>query len=183
MIVITGGEMAGRRLKKQHSALNRPTSQKVREALFDILGEKVVDASFLDLCAGVGTVGIEAISRGCHEAMFVEKDPVALRLLADNLDALNISGMAKIWRGDVLGFLKKYDGKFDIIFMDPPYSSSLVEKIIKLIDLRELLAGCGELVVEHYYRSSLPDELGALKLSRTEKYGDTKISFFRGINY
>ncbi|KPJ55020.1 MAG: hypothetical protein AMS16_04425, partial [Planctomycetes bacterium DG_58] len=121
---ITGGSRRGRALKTLSGREIRPTSDKVREALFDILGPRVTGAAVLDLFAGSGSLGLEALSRGAERVTFVEKSPRAIAVIRDNVEELGFEDLAAVNRLDLLarpGGLARLDGPFDIVFVDPPY--------------------------------------------------------------
>lgn len=182
MIRITGGEFAGRRLKMIEGPQSRPTSQKVRQALFNILAHRAAGSTFLDLFAGVGTVGLEALSRGADRAVFVEKNPRVAEILAANIETLGVAPRSRIWTVDALLFHRRTEEKFDIIFVDPPYLGPLADLLIRALGRKDLLKGGGIVVVEHYFKTPLPSEEGNLALSRTERYGQTGLSFYKGAN-
>lgn len=130
---ITGGKFKGRKIKTVKSNDVRPTSSKMRESLFSILNSLGFDLEgkvFLDLFAGSGIMGLEAISRGCSKAVFIEKNYSVYALIKNNLKALAID--AEIYKQDALRFLDKTDNKFDIIFIDPPYFEGYYDKILPL---------------------------------------------------
>lgn len=173
MLKITGGQFRGRVLKAPKGEKTRPTSSMVRQRLFDILAGSVEGASVLDLFAGSGSLGIEALSRGAYEATFVERDRNALRCLEENLRSLQVE--ANVLRHDVLAALKKLAAQqqFDLIFMDPPYALS-IEGLFPLLEM--VLKPDGLLVVEQGKRSSLAPE--NFSLQDTREIGDTRIFFF-----
>ncbi len=160
----------------------RPTSAKVREAIFDILRNDIAGAVFLDLCAGTGTVGFEALSRGAEKAYLVESNPVRFRALNDTIGTLGLGGRAFSSRDEALRFLAKASGSgtgFDIIFADPPYASEEMEKIIHFIDLHDILKPGGCLIAEHPSRKSLTFIPLSLKLVKSYRYGDTSLTLYR----
>lgn len=180
MIRITGGIFAGRRLKMLEGPVSRPTSQKVRQALFNILASVVSGSSFLDLMAGVGTVGLEALSRGAERAVFVEKNHRVSGLLRSNIETLGVAPGATVRTEDAFLFLRKTGEKFDIVFADPPYLGLLAEQVVTALGRVKPIKGGGMVVVEHYSKTGLPGETGSLVLVRAEKYGQTCLSFYRG---
>ena len=171
---IVAGEFKGRPLRAPRGARTRPTADKVREALFSILGD-VSGARVLDLFAGSGALGIEALSRGAASAVFVEKDPRAVAVIRRNLEAVGAS--AEISRRDVLGFLAAAEGTYDLVLVDPPYDSAariagpLAER------LPAVLAEGARVVTESDKREPL--EL-TLPLMRERTYGDTRIAVHGG---
>jgi len=174
MRVITG-EYKGRRLHVPRGTSVRPTPERVREALFSILGERVDGARVLDLFAGSGALGIEALSRGAARATFVDDDPRAVDAIARNLTEIGADGEVK--RRDALAFLAQTQARFDLVFADPPYSSApelagpLTER------LPGVLADEAVIVIESHKRAPL--ELG-LPLVTERDYGTTRIRIHRG---
>ncbi|MCX7913748.1 MAG: 16S rRNA (guanine(966)-N(2))-methyltransferase RsmD [Thermodesulfovibrionales bacterium] len=187
MIRIIGGESKGRKIsfrkassKKNISSL-RPTSAKVRKAIFDIIGVGIKDSKFLDLYAGTGAIGIEALSRGASEVVFVEEDPIRVNAIKDVLLSLGFSDRSKVIRDKVISFVRKSkkDHAFDIVFADPPYDSKDLEKLIPLLDDSDLIMDGGILIIEHSSKRSffLP-EIKELEFRRSYKYGDTMLSVY-----
>jgi 16S rRNA (guanine(966)-N(2))-methyltransferase RsmD len=157
----------------------RPTADRVREALFDILGPRIEGADFLDGFAGTGAVGIEALSRGARLATFLERDPLMLRLIATNLAVGEWRGEPEIMPGDVtrsLRLLLDRGRRFTVIFLDPPYDRPAGPKL--LVAASGLLSSAGILVMEH--RDGEPVEPGPapLRQLRTYRYGDTALASF-----
>jgi len=135
MIRITGGEAKGRKLKSPTGFFIRPTLGRIRKTLFDTLQEKIVDSLFLDLFAGTGVVGIEAISRGACYAVFIEKSKKAAAIIKENLAICRFQKRAKLIVADVMkahGFLRKENLGFDIIFAAPPYSFANIEEVVHI---------------------------------------------------
>lgn len=186
---ISGGIAKGRQLrtKKLFSRASkdeelRPTSSKVREALFDIIRDKIEGASFVDLYAGTGTVGLEALSRGAQKAIFVE--PNRLRAQAIKETSVQFGFCEKIYvlEEKAEGFLKKASTEkkgFDIFFVDPPYFSEEIMKILPMIGEKGLLNDSGVVIVEHFFKRRLPELTGELKMIRSYRYGDTMLTLYR----
>jgi 16S rRNA (guanine(966)-N(2))-methyltransferase RsmD len=177
---VVGGIARGRRLKVSKTNL-RPTSEKVKEALFNILGEKVKDSVFLDLYAGTGGIGIEALSRGAGKAIFVESNPLMKKTLRENLSSLGFVDRAEVIESDAGVFLKraiKKGERFDILFIDPPYYTGEMEKIFKILSKGNVLSEDGIVVAEHFKKKGLPEETGPLRLIKRYVYGDTVLSLF-----
>ena len=161
---IIGGHDRGRRLRAPRGLGTRPTADRVRVTLFDVLGPAIAGARVLDLFAGTGAVGIEALSRGAARVVFVEKDQAALRALRANLAALGASrAAARVMGGDVLHVLADLPAQeepFDFVFVDPPYATSLAERaLVALAAARVCRPGC-EVVVQHSTRTTLPSRGG-----------------------
>jgi 16S rRNA (guanine(966)-N(2))-methyltransferase RsmD len=175
---ITGGEARGRSISSPNGIAVRPTSAKIRQALFNILGGRVVDAKFLDLCGGTGLMGIEALSRGAGELTVIELE----KKLAANISAslARLSFEAEVITGDVRERLSDLQGcKFDIIFADPPYKSPVAKSVLHLVDRYCLLSDDGLLIIEHSKDTDLPLDKVSLKRSDKREYGHTLLSFFQ----
>jgi 16S rRNA (guanine966-N2)-methyltransferase len=169
---IIAGEFRGRRLQAPTWDGLRPTSDRLRETLFNILGEGVRGARVLDGYAGTGAIGIEALSRGAAQVTFVERDRRAIKLIEANLAPLTPRRDAIIRTG--FGGLAA--ASFDLIALDPPYAP---EAAVEALDAAvALLAPGGRIVVEHAARHAPPPERGRLRLQRTVKAGDSALSFY-----
>ncbi len=181
MLRISGGELKGRLVKAPPGQATRPTSAKVREALFAILGARVAEARVADLFAGSGALGLEALSRGAARCLFVDQAPAALKLLGRNLDALGLTGRAKVLGMDLAspaaGRRLAQEGPFDLILADPPYGRGLAAMIAGLAAKAGILAPEGRLVIEHSHRER-PVALAGLVLGDHRIYGQTELSFF-----
>lgn len=176
---VVGGISKGRKLKALKGLNIRPTSDKVKESIFNILGDKIVDAVFLDLCAGTGGIGIEALSRGAKETVFVENNQKAVKLIKENLLLCNLENDSNVICDDAVGFLDDSDKSFDIIFFDPPYKSDLFEKAMAVFDRKEMLNNNGILIIEHNSKTVLQEDIKSLILLKKYKYGDTTLSFYK----
>jgi 16S rRNA (guanine966-N2)-methyltransferase len=172
---VIAGELGGRRLQAPRGRATRPTSDRVREALFAMLGE-LGEARVLDLFAGSGALGIEALSRGAAWAVFVERDRAALQALSANLDALAlVPPRAQVRRADALAALqaaRRREETYDLLFIDPPYSQARDWGPELTVALAPVLGPAARVVVESDRRAPL--ELG-LELERERRYGDTSI--------
>jgi 16S rRNA (guanine(966)-N(2))-methyltransferase RsmD len=170
-------------LKSPPSLETRPTSDRLRETLFNILAPRIRSARFLDLCAGSGAVGIEALSRGAAQATFVDQSRPMCALIETNLAALKSDDGFEVVFAEALEFLrrrvKKGSEPFDIIFFDPPYAGDY-EVLLTYLDehTESLLAKDGVMIVEHYRKIPLPEEFGRLKHYRVVKQGDSCLSFY-----
>lgn len=157
----------------------RPTSDRARESLFNILGQKLINYSFLDLFAGSGAVGIEALSRNAENVVFVEISPASIALIKKNLEKCGfLNQRIKIIKKDALLYLKSCRKQFDIIFIDPPYQTNLAEKSLTFLSEKKLLAPDGVIVIEHYFKKKIEDEFSGLQCIKRKKIGDTAFSFF-----
>jgi 16S rRNA (guanine966-N2)-methyltransferase len=177
---IIAGEFKGRRLAAVKGRI-RPTSDKVREAVFSILGAAVAEARVLDLFAGTGALSLEALSRGARDAVLVEDQAVALEVLRRNLEALGVAERVRIIPLSVQKALKKLAArgeKFDLVFLDPPYGRGLAGTTLAALEGSGLLAPEAQVVAEHSHRETLPERLGWLELSQSRRYGDTQVAFY-----
>lgn len=178
---VTAGSLKGRRLAPV-KGLIRPTGAKVREAIFNILGDAVKEARVLDLFAGTGALGIEALSRGAKEAVFVEDHPEALKVLRRNLESLEIVDRALVLPVPVHQALKKLvvrGADFDLAFLDPPYGGEKAAAALDALAAAEILAPAAWVVAEHSRRDHLPEAAGSLKLWELRRYGDTQVAFYQ----
>ena len=170
---VIAGEFRPRRLKSLPGAATRPTPDRLRETLFDILQGRVTGATFVDAYAGTGAVGIEALSRGAARAFFLERNRAALDAIRENLAALQLEARGSVIAGPVLLSLAKC--RADIVFLDPPYDQER--------EYRAALELLGEnppglVIVQHSVRFDLEESYGALSRTRTLKQGDNALSFF-----
>lgn len=182
MIRVSAGTFKGRRLKAPANWPGRPTTEIVKGALFNILAPVMEGSRFLDLFAGCGNVGIEALSRGAQVAFFVEKDPRAVKAIVENLRILSLTSCARVMREDVFVAVKRLGGKgerFDIIFLDPPYERRLEVPVLEAIAGYGLLRPEGVAIAESSKREVLPSRISDLVLVRQEKYGDAMLTFFK----
>jgi len=162
--------------KKEHL---RPTSSKVREALFDILRDSIRGAVFVDLYAGTGTVGLEALSRGAKRAVFVEQDSLRVRALHEIVRELGFEGQVEVIRSRVCDFIRHAKEQADICFVDPPYKSNEIDISLPLIGETGFLSKQGIVVVEHFFKKKVPDKAGTVIMSRSYRYGDTMLTIYR----
>ena len=176
MIRITGGENRSRLLETPNTTLTKPTMDKVRAAVFNALGDSVKNARVLDLFAGSGSYGFEALSRGAKDATFVDSSFEAIKAIkknAANLDRENVEILNK----DVLAFLEQNSQEFDIIFADPPYKLDVYESVVKTLIKRNILASGGIIVLESERELNIDESL--FKSVRFYKYGLAKIYILR----
>lgn len=174
MRVITGSAR-GRRLKTPTGYDVRPTTDNVKEAVFNILRDEVEGRRVLDLFAGTGQLGIEALSRGAREAVFVDSSAESLKTVKANLELCGFS--ARCIRADAVAFLQSC-GKFDVIFIDPPYDSNIYEPVLNTINSIDILSENGIIIVESGREKELPDMVLPYKSLREYNYGRVKIRTF-----
>jgi 16S rRNA (guanine966-N2)-methyltransferase len=175
---IVGGSLGGRVLRAPGGAATRPTSEKVREAVFNILGSVEGD-HVLDLFAGSGALGIEALSRGAVHATFVEAARPALAVIRGNLRELGIEDRATLVPGDAVVSATRHEANapWRLVFVDPPYRSDLAVRAVLALPEARLAAGA-VVVIEHDRHNTPPDALGSLLRTDQRRYGDTLVSFF-----
>jgi 16S rRNA (guanine966-N2)-methyltransferase len=180
---VIGGHDRGRQLRAPRGLRTRPTADRVRVTLFDVLGPAVAGARVLDLFAGTGAVGIEALSRGAARAVLVERDQSALRALRANLAALGASrAAARVLAGDVLNLLPTLgaeEGPFDFVFIDPPYETTLAARTLESLAGTRVYRAGSEVVVQHSTRTVLPAVPGLIAHRRPRRFGDTALTFFK----
>ena len=189
MIRISGGEAKGRRIRVKKAFATkigadelRPTSSKVREALFDIMRNELPGSSLLDLYAGTGGVGIEALSRGAAQVVFVESNTIRVDIIRQTVGRLHFTEHAKVIEGKALEFVGREGMKghrYDIVFLDPPYHSEELAKILPLLGEGRILKEGGVVVVEHFSKTSIPECIRLLSLKKRYKYGDTSLTVYK----
>jgi 16S rRNA (guanine(966)-N(2))-methyltransferase RsmD len=182
---IIAGEYRGRKLKSPPSTRARPTSDRLRETLFNVLAPRIEGARFLDLCAGTGAVGIEALSRGANHVTFVDQSRKMCELIEANTTALGINHEGfEIITAEASEYLRRRARKalppFEIIFFDPPYDADY-ETVLRIAGEQspKLLSKDAMVVVEHHKKRDLQDEFGVLERYRTLRQGDSVLSFYR----
>jgi len=184
---VVAGKYRSRVLKSMRGLALRPSSDRLRETLFNILGAAVEGSVFVDVYAGTGAVGIEAISRGAREVIFIENHPAAVALIRSNLRALDITSGAEILVADAVRGMARLAMRSsgtrvhaDFIFLDPPYArTEEYERGLDFLDCSPLLTPGGQVVVEHSKRMALPQRLAQLELARVVEQGDAALSFYR----
>lgn len=162
--------------------LTRLTQGLVKEALFNILADRIAGASFLDLYAGEGGVGLGALERGAERVVFVENNGRRIGIIREQLKRVVKEKKARVYRGDVLKMLKRMEINFDIIFLDPPYNKGLVIPTLNLISKAEITPTV-IVVAEHHYKEELPHQIGSLRLTKEKRYGETFLSFYPACSY
>lgn len=170
-----------RQLKTLPGQETRPTAARVREAVFNIWQSSIADCRWLDLCAGTGSMGAEALCRGASLVVGIEKWAKACAIIQQNWEKVaQPEQKFQILQGDVIGRLKTLAKQpFDHIYFDPPYASNLYQPVINAIAHYQLLAQGGELAVEHSPKNFTPKSLASLEISRQKVYGNTTLTFYR----
>lgn len=182
MARISGGLLRGRTLVVPKHV--RATEEKVRQALFNILGSSVAGARVLDGCAGSGAFGLEALSRGAARAVFMESHPASIKAIRENLSKIAsepLDGTWAVYPGDVLrqlGRVARAEAPFDIAIFDPPYEANAGKKILNAMSEYAMLTSSGVLCLEHAVRDESPSKVGPLALVKQHRYGGTVLSFY-----
>ena len=177
---VTGGLARGRRLRGPTSGTRspsgfRPTCDRVREALFNILGDRTRGAAVLDLFAGTGQLGIECLSRGAREVVFIDQSRDAVKIIRENLKACGFS--APVLQQDALGYLSGC-APFDLIFVDPPYDAGLYAPVLERINSVDLLSDGGIIICESRRETAMPELTAPYLLRREYRYGKVKLSVY-----
>lgn len=174
---VIAGTARGTPLRAPRDRLTRPITDRVKETLFGILGPAVVDARALDLYAGSGAIGIEALSRGATQATFVERGASALTAIHENLERTHLADRATVVGGDVLVFLDRAEGQnWDLAVLDPPYEERAI--LAPLERLAARMEAGGTVVVKHFWRTPVPEPAG-LATIRVRRFGETSLTFLR----
>ena len=180
---VIGGVLRGRLIRTARGQAMRPTASLVRESLFNIIGpEGVTGCRFLDLCAGSGSVGIEALSRGAAAAVFVDNHPTAIGLIRRSLAELGLESRAVVLRRDALRALADMGRRgelFDIAFLDPPYDSGLAERCLRSPQWRDIMRARSRIYVEHRFNITVSAPAG-WEVVKNRKFGETALTALRG---
>jgi 16S rRNA (guanine966-N2)-methyltransferase len=180
---VIAGKFGRRTLKGPGPLALRPTSDRLRETLFNILAPAVQDSLFVDLYAGTGAIGIEALSRGARQVVLIESNSKAARLVRENLAALEIRAGAELMETDALTGLKRLAGRHliaDFVFLDPPYAKTPEHaSVLEYLDASHLIAPHGLVIVEHHWRVDLPERLDRLECTREIEQGESLLSFYQ----
>ena len=178
MRVITG-KYKGRKLNSPENYAIRPTSDKAKEALFSILTAEIYGARVLDLFAGTGSLGIEALSRGAEYCVFADASRASLNLIKSNLEHCKVEEETRVLAGDYRKVLANLNEPFDIILLDPPYGKGLIPDAIRLISEGDLLKEGGVILAEHRKEEDLPETIGKYQKEKDRRYGIVKLSIYR----
>ena len=177
MRVITG-TARGRRLKELEGMETRPTTDRVKEGLFSALQFDIEGRRVLDLFAGTGQLGIECLSRGATETVFVDRRADAVKLIRENLKVTELTDRARVVSADSMEFLKGLREKFDIIFLDPPYAAGLLEPAIAHIAKFDILNPHGIIMAEHPVERTMPALSAPYRLHKTYRYGKIAVTMY-----
>lgn len=179
---IVAGTFKGRPLQAVPGKGTRPTTDKVKESMFSMIGPYFDGGWALDLYAGTGGLGLEAISRGMDKAVFVDMDPKAIAVIKQNIAKVGVESQTEVYRNDANRALKalgKREIQFDLVFLDPPYAQQAISDQIQLMQECNLLSKDCWVVTEHDAQVVLPQNIGLLERVRTAVYGDTSVTIFR----
>ncbi len=178
---VNTGSAKGKKLKTIPGIEVRPTSDKVKAAVFNTIGQDLTGSHFLDLFSGTGGMGIEALSRGADLSVFIEKNIVCVKIIYENLKITGLDQRAVLLKTDIfrgLAKLSRENKSFDFIFLDPPYFKSLYIPVLEAISEGEFLKRDGFLIVEHSKQILMPEKVFSLEQGKIKKYGDTMITYY-----
>ncbi len=179
---ITGGQAKGRLLASLRGWNIRPTSDRVREAIFNLIGQDATGFKVLDLFAGTGCLGLEALSRGASSALFIDSSIQSIRLIKKNLARCGYESLAFVWKKDLSkGLPRKHPllkEKFHLIFLDPPYEKNMIPPMLEELSRRDLFVSPSIAVAESFKTETLPEVLGQLRMISSRTYGETRISIY-----
>lgn len=179
---ITGGQVKGRILANPKGLNIRPTTDRVREAIFSIIGQDLSGLSVLDLFAGTGSLGLEALSRGALQALFIDNSPQSIKLIKKNLALCGFQDSGVILRRDLrreILLIRASERKlFDLVFLDPPYGENLIPSLLEDLATRDVLSSTSRVIAESSKTEGLPISVGNLHTIDMRLYGDTKISLY-----
>ncbi len=180
---IIAGQLGGRRLKGPRGRAIRPTSDRMKEALFDILGARVRDARFLDAFAGTGSIGLEALSRGAREVVFVESSAAACRLLFENLRSLSVERGCRVLPHDFFRAIRELSmeesSTWDVLFMDPPYGWHSYEEMMRAVFESSIVRNDSLVIIEHDRRTTPPLSGTGYQRTRMRRQGDKCLGFYQ----
>ena len=177
---VIGGEKRGFRISSTGAGELRPTAARVREAVFNVLRDRIRDARFLDLFAGTGAIGIEALSRGAGTCVLVESRRPAIGVIQKNLEGCGFASRARVLHGSLPACLPRVSsfGPFDLVYVDPPYADPVGERVLRALGEGGLLRGTSWVVYEHAKSWSPPSRSGRLGFARSIRHGDTVLSVY-----
>lgn len=180
---VISGTARGTRLVELGDAEIRPTLDRVKESFFNLIGQGLEGRTFLDLFAGTGSMGIEALSRGAEKVFFVEKNPVAQAIIMRNLEKCRMADQITRWQLmkqgalQALPVLQEQGTQFDIIYVDPPFADDLYQPTLSVLE--SILKNDGWVIVEHFHKTELQESYGRLKSFKDRRLGDSCLSFFQ----
>lgn len=177
---VISGSAKGHRLKCIQGLNTRPTGDRVKESVFNIIKNYIPDAKVLDLFSGTGNLSIESLSRGAKSAVMVDNNPQCIKIINENLEHTRLNDKSKVLKQDVISAIKNINDKFDIIFMDPPYNKGHLIPVLNQICNSDILNDDGLIVIERDKKDLLEDI--AFDIVREEQYGETVVSFLKKYN-
>ena len=181
---IIGGDFKGKKLASLRGSATRPTADRVRESIFNITASIIQDTAVLDLFAGTGALGLEALSRGAASAVFIDSEIPAVKIIEKNIISCRVSDRARVIRWDIrrnLNCLSAAVPVFDLVFMDPPYHADLTTPALKHLIKQGILKNNAAVIVEHASTVPIIPGIAGLKLTDQRIYGKTGVSFFRAV--
>lgn len=185
---VVSGTARGVSLRAVPGKRTRPTTDKVKEAIFSMIGPYFDGGAVLDLFAGTGALGIEALSRGAERAVFVDIEPQSIQVIKANLQAAKLESQAEVYRNEASHAVKallRRGLKFDYVFLDPPYRMKQMDELLEAMQGQDsgLIRSGGTVVLEHDADTAFPDEIGMLRCRRRANYGDTAVSVYHIESY
>lgn len=177
---VISGKIKGIKLKQRGSREVRPVASRVKKSLFSIIEKKLNNSYFLDLYAGTGSIGIEALSRGAKESTFIDNGNIQIKTISENIKKTNFSNCAKVYKLDVFIAIKIFfneSKKFDIIFLGPPFLKNKVNPTLEYLYKNNILKKNGLIIVHHHYKEEI--KFNGFELFRQKKYGDNLVSFLK----
>jgi 16S rRNA (guanine966-N2)-methyltransferase len=181
---VIAGAFKGRRLVAPRGLATRPTADRIKESIFNILAGEIAKKRVLDLFAGTGALGIEALSRGASFSVFVDKKRAAIETIRQNIQTLKLTDRARIVKWDVqrnLHFMKSESKAFDVVFMDPPYETNALNPVLSSLATCEFLSSAARIVVEHSFREQVEPLPASLVLTDQRRFGKTLVSFINPV--
>lgn len=176
---VISGQAKGRKLKAPKGSATRPTSDRVKEAIFSVLSPKIMESNILDVFAGTGGLGIEALSRGANHAVFIEKNREAWLTVRDNLAVTGFDTRSEVFFGDFSSILPQMQERFDLIFLDPPYNKDLIGSAVSLIISLQLLKEQGVIIIETNSKQQEVPASEEIILVKESVYGDTAVLYYQ----
>ncbi|MEG1311076.1 MAG: 16S rRNA (guanine(966)-N(2))-methyltransferase RsmD [Romboutsia sp.] len=180
---VISGKVRGLKLNTPKNEDVRPTTDRVKESLFNMINPYIMESNILDLFAGTGSLGIECLSRGADKCVFVDVSKDSIDIVKSNIKKARVENESIVLKVDfkeAISRLKIQNNKFDIIFMDPPYYKNMFIDALQKIDSADLLNKDGIIVIEHDSKEVFPDNIGRLEKNKIKKYGNTTITFYKG---
>lgn len=178
---VISGKVRGLKLDTPKNDDVRPTTDRVKESLFNIINSYIMDSRVLDLFAGTGSLGIECLSRGAEKCVFVDVSKESISIVKSNIKKARVENESVVINADFKEAIKRLEGKdkFDVIFMDPPYYKEMFVKALESVDNADLLDEEGIIMIEHDSKDSFPEKIGRLIQNKSKKYGNTTLTFYK----